>query len=160
MDFSTLLQATELHQEREPVMITSLYVAFQGLTDPRKQKGKRYELAVVLPLLVLAKRAGETTMSAATHWVRLRGSWLAERFHLRRAAMPCQNTYRSLLALLDAQEVSQVLAAFFTRWESLRRCGDEPSRLLFQAGRQDKAQIAIDGKTIRATTSTEEPVHF
>src|SRR5215469_934022 len=70
MDFSTLLQATELHQEREPVMITSLYVAFQGLTDPRKQQGKRYELAVVLTVLVLAKLAGETTLSAATHWVR------------------------------------------------------------------------------------------
>ena len=40
-----------------------------------------------------------------------------------------------------------------------RRCGDEPSLLLFQAGRQDKAHIVIDGKTIRATTSTEEPVH-
>jgi predicted transposase YbfD/YdcC len=160
MDFSTLLQATEMPQEREPVMITSLYVAFQGLTDPRKQKGKRYELAVVLTLLVLAKLAGETTLSAATHWVRLRGTWLAERLRLRRAAMPCQNTYRSLLALLEAQEVSQVLAAFFTRWESQRRCGDEPSRLLFQSGRQDKAQIAIDGKTIRATTGTEEPVHL
>jgi predicted transposase YbfD/YdcC len=58
------------------------------------------------------------------------------------------------------KQVSQMLAAFFTRWESQRRCGDEPSRLLLQEGRKDKAHIAIDGKTIRATTSTEEKVHL
>ena len=160
MDSSTFPQETALPQEMEPVVITTLYAAFQGLADPWKKQGKRYELAVLLTLLVLAKLAGETTLSATTHWIRLRGTWLAERLSLRRAAMPCQNTYRNLLALLDAQEVSQILAAFFTRWESQRRCGDEQSRMLFQEGRQDKAQIAIDGKTIRATTSTEEPVHL
>ena len=160
MDSSTWSQAPEMHQAMEPMVIASLYAAFQGLTDPRKRQGKRYELAMLLTLLVLAKLAGETTLLAATHWVRLRGTWLVERLHLRRTTMPCQNTYRSLLALLDAQEVSQVLAAFFTRWESQHRCGDEPSRWLFQAGRQDKAQIALDGKTIRATTGTEEPVHL
>ncbi len=117
-------------------------------------------MAVLLTLLVLAKVAGETTLSAATHWVRLRGGWLAERFGLKRADMPCQNTYRRLLAQLDAQEISHILAAFFTRWQSQRHCGDEPSRLLWQAGRQDKAHLAIDGKTIRATTRTEGKVHL
>ncbi len=160
MDYSTLLQATEAFPQMDAGMIRSLYSTFQRLADPRKSKGKRYELAILLTLLVLAKLAGETSLSAATHWIRLRGSWLAERLGLKRASMPCQNTYRSLLALLDAQEVSQLVAAFFTRWESQRRCAEEPSRLLLQAGRQDKAQIAIDGKTIRATTSTEEKVHL
>src|SRR5437588_10233884 len=31
-----------------------------------------------------------------------------------------------------------VLAAFFRRWESQRRCAEEPSRLLLQAGPQEK----------------------
>jgi predicted transposase YbfD/YdcC len=53
-----------------------------------------------------------------------------------------------------------LLAAFFTRWESQRRCSDEPSRLLLQEGRREKAHIAIDGKTIRATTRTQEKVHL
>src|SRR5947209_20132870 len=114
MDYNALLDTKAPAQQMEPVLIRSLYTAFQGLTDPRKRKGKRYELAVLLTLLVLAKLAGETSLSGATHWVRLRGGWLAERFGLKRAAMPCQNTYRTLLALLDANEVSQILAAFFT----------------------------------------------
>lgn len=160
MDYTTLLQEPTASQQMEPVAMHSLYAAFQELADPRKRKGKRYEMALLLTFLVLAKLSGETTLSAATHWIRLRGNWLAEQFRLKRSRMPCQNTYRSLLALLDAQEVSQLLAAFFTRWESQRRCADEPSRLLLQKGRQDKAHIAIDGKTIRATTSTEESVHL
>jgi hypothetical protein len=142
MDYNTLPQRQEVSAELEPRVISSLYNAFQGLADPRKRKGKRYELAVLLTLLTVAKLAGETSLSAATHWVRLRGSWLAERLGLKRTKMPCQNTYRSLLAQLDAQEVTSLLAAFFTRWESQRRCATEPSRLLLQEGRQDKAHIA------------------
>ncbi len=160
MDYTTLLQGAGPSQQMEPAVLHSVYAAFQELVDPRKKKGKRYEWAVLLTFLVLAKLAGESTLSGATHWIRLRGNWLAGQLGLKRASMPCQNTYRNLLALLDAQEVMSLLAAFFTRWESQRRCADEPSRLLLQAGRQDKAHIAIDGKTIRATTSTEETVHL
>ncbi len=160
MDYSTLLQPPETSQQGDAVWISSLYSAFQGLADPRKRKGNRYEVAVLLTLLVLAKLAGETSLSGATHWIRLRGPWLGQRLGLKRAQMPCHNTYRNLLALLDAQEVTVMMAAFFTRWESQRRCGDEPSRLLLQEGRSDKAHIAIDGKTIRATTSTQERVHL
>ena len=160
MDYSTMLQGAAQPTQLEPVKVISLYQAFEGLADPRKKRGKRYELAVVLTCLVLAKLAGETSLRGATHWIRLRGRWVADQLRLKRTAMPCQNTYRSLLALLDAQEMSQVLAAFFTRCESQRRCADEPSRLCLQQGRQDKAQIAIDGKTIRATTSREEKVHL
>jgi hypothetical protein len=47
MDSSTLPQATEMAQEMEPMVIASLYVAFQGLSDPRNRQGKRYELAMV-----------------------------------------------------------------------------------------------------------------
>ncbi len=163
MDYTILLQGAE--DAAKPLQmrqneIHSLYRAFQALADPRKKKGKRYELALVLTLLVLAKLAGETSLSAATHWIRLRKEWLAEQLRLKRADMPCQNTYRSVLAQLDAAEVGRLLATFFTRWESQRRCCDEPSRLLLQEGRQDKAHIAIDGKTMRATTSTQEKVHL
>ncbi len=66
MDYSTLLQEQRTLPDLEPVVINSLYTAFQGLADPRKRKGKRHELAVLLTSLVLAKLAGETSLSAAT----------------------------------------------------------------------------------------------
>jgi hypothetical protein len=57
---------------------------------------------------------------------------MVEQLGLTNDRMPCQNTYRRVLGALDAQEVTQVLAAFFTRWESQPRCEDGPSRLLLQ----------------------------
>jgi predicted transposase YbfD/YdcC len=51
--------------------------------------------------------------------------------------------------------VTQVIQQCLTRAESSRRCGTEPSRLLEQAGREQKAHLALDGKTMRGTLSHE-----
>ena len=129
MDSTTwTVASTEWNVPTEHTMM-SLYKAFQGLPDARRAQGKRYELAVILCLLVLAKLAGQTTLSGATEWIRHRGTTLAKYFGLRRVQMPCQMTYCNVLARLDAVKVDELLRAFFTRWEAQRRCGDEPSRL-------------------------------
>jgi predicted transposase YbfD/YdcC len=49
--------------------------------------------------------------------------------------------------------------AFFVRWEARSRCGDEPSRLQTPEGHADHRHLALDGKTLRATTSQPRPVH-
>jgi hypothetical protein len=46
--------------------VTSLYEALQRLPDPRRGQGKRYELARLFCLLLLAKLAGQTSLSGAT----------------------------------------------------------------------------------------------
>jgi hypothetical protein len=43
--------------------------------------------------------------------------------------------------------------------EAEQRCGAEPSRLHTPQGQADHAHLAIDGKTLRATTSQPHPVH-
>jgi hypothetical protein len=48
---------------------------------------------------------------------------------------------------------------FFVRWEAQSRCGEEPSRLHTPEGQADHAHLALDGKTIRATSSQPHPVH-
>ena len=45
------------------------------------------------------------------------------------------------------------------RWEAQRWCGTEPSRLQTPQGQADQAHLAIDGKTLRATSSQPQPVH-
>jgi predicted transposase YbfD/YdcC len=143
----------------EPVVMTSLYETFQQLSDVRRGQGKRYELALILCLLILAKMAGQTSLSAATEWIRHRAGALAERFGLRRTSMPCQMTYCNVLARVDGKHLDELLAAFFVRWEAQQRCGAEPSRLHTPQGQADHAHLAIDGKTLRATTSQPHPVH-
>lgn len=39
------------------------------------------------------------------------------------------------------------------------RCGEEPSRLLGQAGREEHVHMALDGKTRQRTLGHEQPDH-
>ena len=138
----------------------SLYEALRSLPDPRRGQGKRYELALLLCLLLLAKLAGQTTLRGATEWIRHRGQDIAAHFGLKRTQMPCQMTYCRMLARIDPQVLDELLAAFFMRWETQLRCGSEPSRLHTRQGYRDHAQLAIDGKTVCATSKQAQPVHL
>ena len=159
MDYTTLPIAPAAGMVPEAVAVASLYEALQPLSDPRRGQGKRYELALVLCLLILAKLAGQTNLSGATDWIRHRAASVAEQFGLRRKSMPCQMTYCNVLARVDAKHLDELLAAFFVRWEAEQRCGAEPSRFHTPQGKADHAHLAIDGKTLRATSSQPHPVH-
>lgn len=159
MDYTTLALQTRSGPSPETVPIVSLYTALQGLADPRRPQGKRYELAVMLCLLVLAKLAGQKTLSGATEWIRHRSSALVDRFGLLREQMPCQMTSCNVLALIDARQLDEILAAFFVRWEAQHRCGEESSRRLSPQVQTDHAQVATLGKTLRATSRQAHPVH-
>ena len=52
MDYTTLTVPIEDDTSLEPRVVASLYHAFQQLTDVRRGQGKRYELALILCLLV------------------------------------------------------------------------------------------------------------
>jgi hypothetical protein len=151
MDYTTWMPPTVEKGEEalaEPGRILSLYETLHCLPDPRRGQGKRYPLALLLCLLILAKLAGQTTLSGATEWLRHRASKIADQFGLQRRQMPCQMTYCRILARIDAQLLDELLAAFFIRFEAEQRCGNEPSRLQTRQGARDHAHLAIDGKTL------------
>ncbi|MEP7285018.1 MAG: transposase family protein [Chloroflexota bacterium] len=52
--------------------VRSLFEAFQKLSDGRARRGKRYALARLLTLCVLAKLAGEGEPEGMAKWVRWR----------------------------------------------------------------------------------------
>src|SRR6266571_2942443 len=163
MDYTTLAPPPIVGNETaqsDLVAGNSLYQALQRLPDPRRGQGKRYELALLLCLLLLAKLAGQTTLSGATEWIRHRGKEIAAHFGLKRTQMPCQMTYRRMLARIDTRLLDELLAAFFIRWEAEQRSGTEPSRLQTSQGHLDHAQLAIDGKTLRATSTQAHPIHL
>lgn len=47
----------------------SLYRAFEQVKDRRGKKGKRYALAFILTLIMLAKMAGETKIDGIVYWI-------------------------------------------------------------------------------------------
>jgi len=161
MDYTTLPTPAQRQQFTELATFPahSLYETLQGLADPRRPQGRRYSLALVLCLLILAKLAGQTTLSGATEWVRHRQMTLVERFGLKRNRMPCQMTYCNVLAKVDSTQLDALLSAFFARWEAQERCAEEPSRLQTPQASADHRHLAIDGKALRATNSTAQPVH-
>ena len=137
----------------KPVSIEALsvYRACEQISDGRAKRGVRYSVAIILTLFLLGKLAGMTTPEAVADWVQLRAGWLRRVLPMRRESVPCASTYRNMLRLLDAEQVNQVLSQLLIRASATRRCGEEPSRLVGQAEREEHVHVALDGKTLRGT---------
>lgn len=113
-----------------------LYACFQGLTDKRHAKGKRYALATILLGIFLAKLCGEDKPSGIAEWVALRGEWIAGVLGLKRKGMPSHHTYRRILAEgVDEDEFERLVR------ERHRRHGESGYHVV----------MAIDGKVLRGT---------
>ena len=61
MDYTTLPTHILACTDLESFPMHSLYEALQGLADTRRGQGKRYSLALVLCLIILATLAGQTS---------------------------------------------------------------------------------------------------
>jgi predicted transposase YbfD/YdcC len=122
------------------INLSSLYNRFQGLTDQRKARGKRYALATILLGIFLAKLCGEDKPSGIAEWVALRGKWITSVLGLKRKSMPSHHTYRRTLASgVDEEEFEELSRKHF------RNRG--------KAGYQ--VVVSMDGKVIRGTIDTE-----
>jgi predicted transposase YbfD/YdcC len=150
MDYTTLLPESPEGPERSAKGMQSLYEVCQQLVDGRCARGKRYDLAGLLVVLVLAKLAGMQSLLGASDWAQDQEAFLREELHLSWKRMPCANTYSYALERLDSQEVNAALAAWGVRKEAESRCGEEPSRLVAQSS-QRAVHLAIDGKALRGT---------
>jgi len=118
------------------IEVGSLYDHFRQLGDRRKARGKRFELAALLVLIVLAKLCGEDRPSGIAEWVQFRGAELKALLQLNWKRMPHHSTYRRILGeVVDAAELDQLVSRFLTR------------RRYF--GKQ--VLVAMDGKTLRGS---------
>lgn len=112
-----------------------LYAALEELVDWRKARGKRYPLALVLLLVVLAKLCGQDHPSGIADWAQARVHLLVSALHLRYPRMPCHNTYRRILRNVDVSALQRVLDRFLRTRGAVNR----------------SIVIAMDGKTLRGT---------
>lgn len=129
---------TEVNEvgETDAAQLQSLYHVLQQVPDQRHKRGRRYEAATVLVILLLAKLAGERTLSGVAQWARLRESWLQQTLGVKR--LPCANTYAYICAHLDAVALNAQLREYFARL-SLPLA---PGELL---------HWALDGKVLRGS---------
>jgi predicted transposase YbfD/YdcC len=140
MNYNTL--GVELERDVDGVLfdVQSLYGRFLRLTDQRRCRGKRYELALILAATVLAKLAGQDKPAGIAEWVKLRQAFFVAAFGLKRAAMPHAITYRRVLGqAIRAEELDTLTRDYLLS--------------LPQAG--TSVQIALDGKTLRGVLADD-----
>lgn len=136
MDYSTL--ASQIPHDSEGVVIDahSLYAYFLQVADQRGRRGRRYQLALLLVAMVLAKLGGADTPSAIAEWVRLRQAFFIETFGLARPTMPGHNTYRRVLQRgFTLADLDQQIAAYLQTWPEVTTA----------------LRLTLDGKTLRGT---------
>jgi predicted transposase YbfD/YdcC len=127
--------------------VGSLYDRLEQLADQRQARGKRYPLAVLVLLILLAKLAGEDQPHGIAEWARERQGELIELLPLTRASLPCANTYRNAASRAVKPDELQKRVSEFLR--------SQP-----QAGLC--VLLCIDGKTMRGTlcSSNQSGVHL
>ncbi len=119
----------------------SLFAYLQTLSDSRKARGKRYTLALILLLVLLAKLCGESHPSGIAEWAAQRAETLAAVLHLKRKKMPHHSTYRRILAeVVNVEELEKLSSTYLSGTKCF--------------GKQ--VLLAIDGKVLRGTLDDQQ----
>jgi predicted transposase YbfD/YdcC len=151
MNYSMLEEARGLAGWSKEWEALSIYHELSKLEDRRGKQGKRYQLALLLTCVLLAKMAGETTLQAIAEWTRLRSSWLRDVLPETRATFPCAATYSNVLRTVDPAQVNQVLMDLLTRVRAQKRLPGE------------QLHVVLDGKSLRGTlrhlAEDQRPMH-
>src|SRR5258708_16590436 len=98
MDYTTLIPESKEGQEQPTKGMQTLYEVCQQVVDGRGARGKRFELAGLLVVLVLAKLAGMQSLLGASDWIQDQEHLLRQGLQLTWKRMPCANTYSYALA--------------------------------------------------------------
>jgi len=131
-----LLDALSVEERRalltDPAMAT-LPGVFAAVPDPRKRRGLRYDLPLLLTCLVAALLSNCNTLAAVGQWCQEHRALLGRRYPHARFLTPTGALYRWLLPRLSVAELEWALAG----WVRATRAVWEQEAL------------ALDGKTVR-----------
>lgn len=140
MEYSRLEPGPERIDAGLSYALGSLYDRFQGLSDPRKAKGKRYSLLTLLVVIFLAKLGGQDKPSEIADWAKNHADTLVRLLQLRRAWMPHHNTIRRVFqAIVSETEFEQLLEAYH----------QQPAARLGEI-------LALDGKALKGTRRADQ----
>ena len=91
--------------------VGSLYDYLGQMEDVRKRRGLRYELPIILLLVILAKLCGEDKPYGIADWAKHRSEWLCEVLSLNYVRLPHHSTYRRIMET-HADELDRVTTEF------------------------------------------------
>ena len=136
MDYNNEKPKQDIDEHGMIFAVSSLYAYLRKITDTRQCKGKRYGLATLLVVIILAKLAGEDKPSGISDWVAERVEPLRELKILKRPQAPCHMTYRRVMqTIVSVDELDHLLHEYH------QQCLETEQEIV----------LAIDGKTLRGT---------
>jgi predicted transposase YbfD/YdcC len=117
-----------------PVGPADLLAVFERVADPRKRRGRRHRLAVLLTLATCAVLAGARSFAAIGEWAADAGEAVAGPLGIAR--VPDESTFRRVFATLDADALDETVGA----WAAAAATPPKDGR-----------RVAVDGKTLRGS---------
>jgi len=144
MESSTKNNETEQSEQAEGKIINLRHLLryLQQVKDGRKRRGKRYSLELILILFILAKLCGQNKVYGIADWAQQHSAYLIGALRLKYKRLPHHSTYRRVFAdEVDGDDLERMVAEYLAQ---LPRHGQD-------------TVIAIDGKTVRGTISTNDP---
>lgn len=115
----------------------SLYDHFMAMKDPRKDRGKRYNLETLLVLIFLAKMSGADSPSAIAEWNKERQAEVIKWLHLSYERMPHHNTYRRVFAdVIDEEQFEQEVRKY-----RIEQQGEDEIHILLFDGKRERGTI-------------------
>lgn len=129
------LAAAVTDGHHRPSSVSGLLAVFGRVPDPRKPRGRRHSLAVVLTLATCAVLAGARSFTAIGEWAADAGQAFADLLGIVR--VPDESTFRRVFAALDADALDTALGAWAVAATS--------------PGTGTRRRVAVDGKTLRGS---------
>lgn len=150
MDSTSFALTPQLGDEPFAFPLQDLLAHLRAVPESRQARGRRYPLAPLLALAVLAKLAGHPTARAIASWAKLRQADLIPFLGWPRPTMPHPTTWTRALALVDTAALDAAIGAFFAA-----HCPLGPWR-------PGEIVLTIDGKTLRGTipSGARQGVHL
>jgi predicted transposase YbfD/YdcC len=93
--------------------LETLPEAFARIPDPRRKQGRRYSVAAILSLAVVAILANHTSVLAMAEWAERQTRHVRRALGFERATTPHQTTIQRLLARLDPAAVAAAVERVF-----------------------------------------------
>jgi hypothetical protein len=115
----------------------SLIVFLGKIEDTRKARGKRHEQLAILVVMIMAMLCGKTSLKSIARFAKAHHIELGKHIPLPRGKVPCYSTFQRASLRIQIDET----CAAFNQWMS-QYVKPEP--------------IAIDGKSIRSTSTVTE----
>jgi hypothetical protein len=135
---AALDQFTTLAPPDPVALAPRLHDVLAELVDPRKPRGVRHRLVVVITVAVCAVAAGSRSFVAISEWVADLPAEVADALGITGRG-PCESTIRRVVQRLDGDRFDALISGFVQRLCAARRPGER------------RRVLAVDGKTVRGS---------